>query len=155
MFNICKRKRFTNIDGFYHVPVKSKIIILNKEYNSSKLYTYYDKIKSNRKDRTGRYMIKKVSLVHGDGCGLDLFTTSKKYFCYADAGIGFTSDRKDGAIFYSNNYQQTLKLAKLLLYETYNGWNTLISIVDRKDSGKETYIVNKKLKNLNRKIFVK
>jgi len=114
------------------------------------LINYFQKI-TIRPDN-GRYMIKKQSLKYCMGFGWNKIAYRKTYFVCAIAGISFTLNKKDCDIFYTNNWSVACKVAKML---STDATNELVSIVDRKQNGKETYVLNKTLKRATYNIIVK
>ena len=127
------------------------VIELQREYYNTNVWDYYSLIKTKKREN-GKFMIKKQSLkfIH---MSWDYKAYRKTYFCYADAGIAFTLNRKDDGIFYCDKYLIIVRLAK---YLSANASSTeLVSIVNR-HNGKEHYILNKTQTRWERtKIFVK
>ncbi len=130
--------KYSSNNGYSYVPNK---IITVKSYEStySNVHTFYDKIKDKFKKSKGRYKIKIQELKYIGGWRKMAY--KKKYFCYADSGICTTSNKKSKLIFHTNNTNIAIRLAKHLAQNM--GDDCLISLVDIKNDGKETYFITK------------
>lgn len=146
---VVKRYRKRNDSGGYnHTDIEMTNVMVSKRNGHFLAVDYFKKIKVHPVD--GRYMIKKQSLKYHN-MSHNRIAYRKTYFVHALAGIAFTLNRNNNDIFYTNNWLVACRLAKLLT----NSNTELISIVDRKDSGKETYVLNKSQSLSKDKIIVK
>lgn len=157
MIKLIKRYRKRNDNGGYdfnEVEVLDVMYAHKENQSHDDIYNLF-KTKLVLPDRTnGRYMIKKQSLKHA-GLSYNYVAYRKTYFNQADKGISFAvNDRKNPNIFYTNNWIIACRLAKMLSANSF-GLSELVSIVDRKKSGKETYVLNKTQQRGMFKIFVK
>jgi hypothetical protein len=110
------------------------IIVVNKTLYGLEHMEYFNKIKDDHVEN-GRYMIKRQKLKYGNGW--EMIAHEKTYLCTYNT---FTYDRKDSGIFYLNNFNKIKTLARYIASQSSNS-NELISIVDRKDSGREIFFV--------------
>jgi hypothetical protein len=145
------RKRVLGEFGLTWRPFEKKVtdIIISNRNGHFQSTDYFKKIKVRPTRTNGRYMIKKQSLRYVQ-FGYYMIAYRKTYFVHASAGIAFTRDRKCTDIFYSNNWKVVCGLAKLLASSN----DELISIVDRKHAGKETYVLNKTQQLRSNKVIV-
>lgn len=152
MSTIVKRYRKRNGNGGYDYSEKeiTDVIYSHMNHDANKLNKLYFLIKKLESKPNGRYMIKKQSLKYA-GLSYNHVAYRKTYFL-ANNGVSFAvNHRKHPEIFYTNNKRIAQRLAKLL---TGSGME-LISIVDRKESGKETYVLNNAQRLRSNKIIVK
>jgi hypothetical protein len=152
MIKIVKQYKKRNGNGGYDYSEKEMTDIISgyKTYDGHRIFKFYDLIKTLVNNPDGRYMIKKQSLKHKP-MSWNYTAFRKTYFLFKD-GISFSvNNRKDPDIFYTNNKRIAVRVAKLLTGD----YMELVSIVDRKDSGKETYVLNKQQQRSSYKIYVK
>lgn len=136
-FLVRKNRRQINkhreIIDYVNIPRKN-IVIVKKKYGQFDIYNYFQEIKGHNV-KNGKYMIKKYELKYINSYKKIAF--NKKYFC--NNLITYTYSRKNSDIFYLNNFQKAMKLAKLLFA---NDPNCIHCVVNRK-TGKETYLVSR------------
>ena len=98
----------------------------------------------------GRYMIKVLEINNDNG--IKYVANRKKYFCLNETIIKNrviqTSSHKTSEIYYTNRKNVAIRIAKLL-----DDYNSLVSIVDRRNNGKTLFI--KKDNYDSRQIIVK
>lgn len=147
---LIKRYRVQHSNGCYCYYEKemTNVIICKRDGGHFEATDCFKTIKI--RPVNGRYMIKKQSLKYILG-GFTLLAYRKTYFVYADGGICFTTDKKRIDVFYTNNWSVACRLAKSLAYSS----SELVSIVDRKQNGMETYVLNKTQQKNSNKIIVK
>ena len=133
-----------------HSKIKNFIVVNDKVSLKDKLYKFYKKVRSKAKD-DGMYMIKMYE-IQGMHYSRNKIAKRKAYFVSADSGVTFTYSKRDKDIFYSDNYQDILPLAKYL--SLYN-YTDIFSIVNRKNNGHETFLIPQKTKNKTYDIFIK
>ena len=121
-----------NKQGVYRLL---KPVLVSKHIDQHKVYSFYDSIKTQRKEN-GRYMIKRHE-TKSFNYSFNKLAYGKCYFCYADRGICHTYSRKDKNIFYLNNFNKMLRLAKYLAASDHT---YLYCVVDRV-TDKSTYVM--------------
>lgn len=152
MVKIVKRYRKRNDSGGYDFSEKEMTDVITPKvfdemFKLNQLYKFLGEIVSRP---NGRYMIKKQSLKYA-GMSFNQMTFRKTYFLYTD-GISFSvNNKKHKDVFYTNNKRIAVRLAKLLV----GSYNELISIVDRENSGNETYVLSRQQQLGSNKIIVK
>ena len=129
----------------------AKVILSHKDGVHVNVHKYLTKIV----DRpNGRYMIKSQSLKYRGTYFYGAYIAFRKTYFIACDGISFAvNDKKRKDIFYTNNWTVACNLAKMLSACAYS--DELISIVDRKLNGIETYVLNKAQQRSNNVIYVK
>ena len=156
MVKLVKRYRKRNGNGGYDFNEVEVLDVMYAHKENQSHADIYDLFKTNLvlPDRTnGRYMIKKQSLKRA-GMSYNYKAYRKTYFMLPKNGLSFSvNNKKRPYIFYTNNWIVACRVGKMIAASCH-GLSELVSIVDRKMSGKETFVLCKTQQRGSFKIIV-